>query len=304
MWRLANICLSATLLAGCSTSDVLTLNETPPAPVGQAPAQTAYASQQPIMAAPEGIVTQQSLPAPVTYSSEPAYPASSYPAQAYPAQAYPDQTVASATDATPGIGRAPSTFGAQAASIAPASPAPAVAQPQPVAVQQQAVAAQQYPASIPAVSTPPPATAIAQPPTTVASVQPSQSLAAAPAADTIRFLPIIGAPESQLVPLSQRLGTSARAAGLEIAGMSDSNADVSLKGYFSASEEDGRVTVTYMWDVIAPDGKRIHRLQGKETGPQAQGSADPWASVTPDMMAAIGQNSIGDLVAWLDTRGS
>ncbi|WP_180900931.1 hypothetical protein [Martelella soudanensis] len=285
MMRAASILLVACLLAACSTADVLTVDATPPETVG--PAVTAPAQYNPpaVAAAPAENVARQSL-APPSGNPQPTYAAAPQPG--YPATASSTPRY----DATPGVGRAPSTFGAQAASLTPAQPADT---PPP----QQAVAA-----PAPQAVAPAPAAQVAQPTATAAAPASAPPRASIAAADTLRFLPIIGAPADRLQPLSARLGESARAAGLSIVAMDDATADLSLKGYFSAVDQEGVVSVIYVWDVIGADGVRLHRIQDRqaaETGGFT--GADPWAGVSPEMMATIGQKSIGSLLAWLDTQG-
>ena len=151
------------------------------------------------------------------------------------------------------------------------------------------------------------------PETMTQQAPPQQAASAAPAAkqpasvttvQSVRFLPIIGAPSDKLEPLSARLGDSVRAAGLTIVPMGETAADLSLKGYFSVVNDDGRVSVVYVWDVIGSDGLRLHRIQGSEAAPAGEFSgSDPWEAVTPEMMADVGQKSVGSLLAWLDSQG-
>ncbi|MCD1636755.1 hypothetical protein K7H91_23660 [Martelella mediterranea] len=286
MARAASLLLTTCLLAACSTADVLTVDATPPETVGSAPA--AQYNAPPVAAAPAENVARQSLspPSGAPQQTDSAPPQPSYPATASSAPRY---------DATPGVGRPPSTFGAQAANLAPAQPA--YTQPP-----QQTVAAPASQAAATAPAQPAPA---AQPPAASAPAQtaaaPSASIAAA---ETLRFLPIIGAPSDKLQPLSARLGESARAAGLSIVAMDDDKADLSLKGYFSAVDQEGVVSVIYVWDVIGENGVRLHRIQDRQAAETGGFSgSDPWAGVSADMMAAIGQKSIGSLLAWLDTQG-
>lgn len=288
MARAASLLLTTCLLAACSTADVLTVDATPPETVGNAPA--AQYNAPPVAAAPAENVARQSLAPP---STAPRQTYSAPPQPSYPA------TVSSAPryDATPGVGRAPSTFGAQAANLAPPQPAYT---PPPQQTAAAPATAPQTTAAMPAQPAP-----AAQPSASSASARtaatPSASIAAA---ETLRFLPIIGAPSDKLQPLSARLGESARAAGLSIVAMDDEAADLSLKGYFSAVDQEGVVSVIYVWDVIGANGVRLHRIQDRQASETGGFSgSDPWAGVSADMMAAIGQKSIGSLLAWLDTQG-
>lgn len=131
----------------------------------------------------------------------------------------------------------------------------------------------------------------------------AEELAALPSAkagsDTIRFLPIIGAPVEAVTPLSKRLGAEARSGGLTIRSASDNSTKYILKGYFSAMNDNGKTTVVYVWDVLDSGGARLHRIQGQET---VSGTAsDPWTVVPARTMEGIAQKTIRQ---YLDWRGS
>ncbi|CUX26956.1 hypothetical protein [Agrobacterium genomosp. 13] len=134
--------------------------------------------------------------------------------------------------------------------------------------------------------------------------QPAQQTAAlTPAAssgNTIRFLPIIGAPVQAVTPLSRQLGAEARAKGLTIRASNDNSAENILKGYFSAFADGGKVNVIYVWDVLDANGVRLHRLQGQETI-AARGS-DPWAAVTDRVMQDIAAKTLNDYSSWKQSQ--
>ena len=119
------------------------------------------------------------------------------------------------------------------------------------------------------------------------------------AGETIRFLPIIGAPVEAVTPLSKRLGAEARSSGLTIRSASDNSARYILKGYFSAMNDDGKTTVVYVWDVLDGSGARLHRIQGQET--VSGTAADPWTVVPARTMEGIAEKTIRQ---YLDWRGS
>ncbi|MFC6447088.1 hypothetical protein [Shinella zoogloeoides] len=131
----------------------------------------------------------------------------------------------------------------------------------------------------------------------------AEEVASLPAAnagsETIRFLPIIGAPVEAVTPLSKRLGAEARSGGLTIRSASDTSARYILKGYFSAMNDNGKTTVVYVWDVLDGSGARLHRIQGQET--VSGTAADPWTVVPAQTMEGIAQKTIRQ---YLDWRGS
>lgn len=126
--------------------------------------------------------------------------------------------------------------------------------------------------------------------------------AGAPAAGggSIRFLPIIGAPISAVTPLSRELATNASARGISIKPSSDNSAEHMLKGYFSAFDDGGGTTITYVWDVLDTSGARLTRLQGQEK--LAGKSADPWANVPPNVMSKIASDTINMYLSWKSSR--
>jgi hypothetical protein len=128
----------------------------------------------------------------------------------------------------------------------------------------------------------------------VAAVSP-----AAKASETIRFLPIIGAPVEAVTPLSKRLGAEARSNGLTIRSASDTSSKYILKGYFSAMNDNGGTTVVYVWDVLDGSGARLHRIQGQET--VSETASDPWAAVPARTMEGIAQKTIREYLDWRGT---
>ncbi|MFB9789441.1 hypothetical protein ACFFQG_02405 [Shinella granuli] len=119
---------------------------------------------------------------------------------------------------------------------------------------------------------------------------------AAAAGETVRFLPIIGAPVEAVTPLSRRLGAEARSNGLTIRSASDTSSKYILKGYFSAMNDNGKTTVVYVWDVLDGSGARLHRIQGQESVPGT--ASDPWAAVPARTMEGIAQKTIRQYLDW------
>ncbi|CUX12537.1 conserved exported hypothetical protein [Agrobacterium deltaense Zutra 3/1] len=140
----------------------------------------------------------------------------------------------------------------------------------------------------------------AQPPAAAQSAQQTASLAPASSANSIRFLPIIGAPVQAVTPLSRQLGAEARARGLTIRASNDNSAENILKGYFSAFADGAKVNVVYVWDILDANGVRLHRLQGQETV-AAKGS-DPWAAVTDRVMQDIAAKTLNDYSSWKQSQ--
>jgi predicted small secreted protein len=119
--------------------------------------------------------------------------------------------------------------------------------------------------------------------------------------NTIRFLPIIGAPVDAVTPLSRQLGSEARARGLSIKGSGDTTSSYILKGYLSAFADGPSITVSYVWDVLDNSGARLHRIQGTQSVPLKKG--DPWNAVPASVMQQIATKTIAEFTSWRATRG-
>ncbi len=124
---------------------------------------------------------------------------------------------------------------------------------------------------------------------------------AATGGNSVRFLPIIGAPVEAVTPLSRQLGAEARSLGLTIKSSSDSSASYILKGYLSAFQDGPQISVTYVWDVLDNSGARLHRIQGAESAPLKRG--DPWTAVPPAVMQKIATKTMSEFNSWRDSRG-
>ncbi|WP_113408102.1 hypothetical protein [Rhizobiales bacterium] len=135
--------------------------------------------------------------------------------------------------------------------------------------------------------------------------QPDQQASLPPTAaaggNSVRFLPIIGAPVEAVTPLSRQLGADARSLGLTIKSSSDSSAAYILKGYLSAFEDGPQISVTYVWDVLDSNGNRVHRIQGSESAPLKRG--DPWSAVPPTVMQKIATKTMSDFNSWRESNG-
>ncbi|MBW9055073.1 hypothetical protein [Rhizobium mesosinicum] len=269
------ICLA--LLSACNTTDALTL--TPPMEIGdssmnQRSSTPVTQSEAERMAG----APQQTFPvAPRRNGYTPAYSQQTYATQPnYQAQAY-----------RPGTGAPPTTMQAQADALSRDGSSPAASGP----IEREALA--------------PPSTAVEQPaprqPTQTAALDPTVSSSTSVRGNTVRFLPIIGAPVQAVTPLSRQLGAEARAHGLAIKSSNDTSSDYILKGYLSAFSDEGKVTVVYVWDVLDNAGARLHRIQGQEIVPTA--ATDPWAGVPASVMQQIASKTITEFTSWRQSQG-
>lgn len=143
------------------------------------------------------------------------------------------------------------------------------------------------PGQTPSAQTPAPA------PSIIAAVRPVPVIDA-----KVNIAPIVGAPLEAVTALSRSMNQRARETGLSLVGAGEASATHVVKGYFSALAEESGTTVIYVWDVIDPTGKRLHRIQGQKTA-GGSNEADAWSAVSADTMQAIGASSIDQLNTWL-----
>ncbi|RFB92797.1 hypothetical protein B5K11_16230 [Rhizobium leguminosarum bv. trifolii] len=256
------------LLTACNTTDALT----PQVDIGDS---SARASSSPVT---------QSEAEHLAGTRQPNFAGDQQPRGYHPAYDQSQQAY------RPGTGAPPTTMQEQADALSRSSSSPAASAP------------------IEGQSLPPPASGGALPAQSAQPVetQQPQQTAALPASssargNTVRFLPIIGAPVQAVTPLSRQLGAEARAHGLSIRSSTDASSDYILKGYLSAFSDDGKVTVVYVWDILDSGGGRLHRIQGQESVPTA--AADPWAGVPASVMQQIGSKTIAEFSSWRQTRG-
>lgn len=114
----------------------------------------------------------------------------------------------------------------------------------------------------------------------------------------IAFAPLSGAPQATADQLAMAIGQEAVRGNLRLTASGDPSATYTVKGYLSSLPKDGKTTLVYVWDILAPDRRRLHRISGEVPG-QATG-AQPWQSVSPTVLNQIAGKTVSDLVAWIN----
>jgi hypothetical protein len=136
--------------------------------------------------------------------------------------------------------------------------------------------------------------------TATAPVDPARS-AAALARVRLQIAPLVGASVESATPLTERMNVRARERGVTLVGSTDTSATHVLKGYFSVLTEGKDTTVVYVWDLYDPSGNRLHRINGQQKTPSANG-AQGWAAVPPQTMQAVADSTMDQLTAWLSGK--
>jgi len=135
----------------------------------------------------------------------------------------------------------------------------------------------------------------------VPATAPSARSAAAIGKMRLQVAPIVGASVEAAAPLTERLNLKARERGITLVGSTDASATNILKGYFSVLTEGKDTTVIYVWDLYDPSGNRLHRINGQQKAPSANG-AQGWAAVSPATMQAVADATIDQLTSWLSGK--
>ncbi|MEX6505751.1 hypothetical protein [Jiella sp. M17.18] len=178
---------------------------------------------------------------------------------------------------------------------------PAQAEPEAAEVRDQAQEQSQSPLLLPAASKPSPRLAAAtEPPLRSAPAAASTRLASTAKPYEVQFLPIVGTPERQAELLARALSQESAAAGVQIRPAAGPKSNVRLKGYFAAYDDGGSTTLNYVWDVLDPSDKRVHRIQGQE---HLKGTAsDPWSLVTAETLRDVARKTLQE-AAGLEAAG-
>ena len=113
----------------------------------------------------------------------------------------------------------------------------------------------------------------------------------------LEIAPVTGAPRGAVPPLSRAMAERGREIGLDFTRGGGITTHT-LRGFFSINDDGGEVRVVYIWDVVTPEGRRVHRIRGQETIPGTLNGADPWRGVSPDTMRRIGRSTIDRFAQW------
>jgi hypothetical protein len=127
-------------------------------------------------------------------------------------------------------------------------------------------------------------------PRTTASISPQ----------AIAFAPLSGPPP----PVADRLATSFAGAslsrGLPLAPYRSRKSAFIVKGFISILPGDDGTTAVYVWDILDPDLKRLHRISGQTTDPAKAG--DAWSALSQQTLDTIAETTLDQLALWMASR--
>ncbi|HZD89306.1 MAG TPA: hypothetical protein VE224_04355 [Pseudolabrys sp.] len=111
---------------------------------------------------------------------------------------------------------------------------------------------------------------------------------------TVAFESIDGPPQAQFHTLVQDLNSAAQARQVAVTARDEPSA-YRVRGYLAASVDQGKTTISWVWDVFDRNQHRALRISGSE---RAQ-AGDGWQAADGAMMQRIAQSSMGELASFL-----
>ncbi len=123
---------------------------------------------------------------------------------------------------------------------------------------------------------------------TVASAQPRGA--------TVAFESIDGLPETQFRALIQDLNNEAQVRRVAVISREGPSA-YRVRGYLAATVENGKTTISWVWDVFDHDQRRALRISGSETA--KAGRERGWKAADDAMMQRIAMSSMAELATFL-----
>lgn len=113
----------------------------------------------------------------------------------------------------------------------------------------------------------------------------------------LEIAPVIGAPENISRDLQTQLTSSMERNRISVARAPGGKGEYTLRGYIVAAREKTGSKISYIWDVTDQGGKRANRITGEVFAPGT--GADPWASVSPQVIQNIADKTSAQLAASL-----
>ena len=113
----------------------------------------------------------------------------------------------------------------------------------------------------------------------------------------LAFAPVAGPPRPVADALARSFANAAVARKLTLAPYRRRTSAYVVKGFMSVSTgENGTMTV-YVWNVLSPDLKRLHRISGQVTDEAVAG--DPWTALSQKTLDTIADTTLDQLALWM-----
>lgn len=125
--------------------------------------------------------------------------------------------------------------------------------------------------------------------------QGTMAAAQQPRGATVAFDSIDGLPPQQFKTLVDDLNQEAQSRRVAVTSRLQPAA-YRVRGYFAASLERGRTTVSWVWDVFDRDERRALRISGS-----APGSGHDWSAADQSLIQKVAQSSMDELAGFLNS---
>ncbi len=111
------------------------------------------------------------------------------------------------------------------------------------------------------------------------------------------FAPLSGPPQPVADRLAAAVARHSGARNLQLTGAGDPAATYLVKGYLSLVPDDDMTRLAYVWDVLGPDRRRLHRISGWTAIAPAGGTG--WGDVGPAALDTVAAAALDALAAWI-----
>jgi hypothetical protein len=114
---------------------------------------------------------------------------------------------------------------------------------------------------------------------------------------TVALMPVIGMPAKISKHLTDSMNKSMKAENIKIA--SGDLASHNMRGYMAASGIKEGSKLSYVWDVLDREGKRVHRIKGEEVVKGKFEDNAPWAAIGENVVNKVANDTAKQLAGWM-----
>ena len=132
---------------------------------------------------------------------------------------------------------------------------------------------------------------------TISTVSDDPRLSAQTQQKAIAFAPLSGPPPPVADRLAVSFADASLARGLPLSPYASGSSAFVVKGFMSVVPGAEGTTAVYVWDVLSPDLKRLHRISGQTTDPAS--ASDGWSALSQQTLDTIAEATLDQLALWL-----
>ncbi len=113
----------------------------------------------------------------------------------------------------------------------------------------------------------------------------------------VALAPIQGPPESVASRLIRQLNQAAMRKKIALISDAGLKSTYALRGFVLTTVNNGRLVVSYLWDVLDKTGRRVSRISGEEDAGPAPNKGDHWSAVSAAQTLLIADRTANALDA-------